>query len=66
MIKTLFCLVALVKVGFKQRHELALENLALRQQLAVFIVPRNAFSCEEQTGCSGSGSPECGKAGVNS
>ena len=36
MIKTIFCLVALVKVGFKQRHELALENLALRQQLAVF------------------------------
>jgi len=26
MIKTLFCLVALVKVGFKQRHELALEK----------------------------------------
>jgi hypothetical protein len=36
MIKTLFCLVALVKVGFKQRHKLPLENLALRQQLAVF------------------------------
>jgi len=36
MIKMLFCLVALLKVGFKQRHELALKNLALRQQRAVF------------------------------
>ena len=35
MIKALFCLVALLRVGFKQRFELALENLALRQQLAV-------------------------------
>ncbi len=29
-------MVALLSVGFKQRRELALENLALRQQLAVF------------------------------
>jgi len=36
MIKALFCIVALLSVGFKQRRELVLENLALRQQLAVF------------------------------
>jgi len=36
MIKALFCMIALLSVGFKQRRELALENLALRQQLAVF------------------------------
>jgi putative transposase len=36
MIKTLFYMIALLSVGFKQRRELALENLALRQQLAVF------------------------------
>jgi putative transposase len=35
MIKELFCLIALLKVRFKRRHELALENLALRQQLAI-------------------------------
>jgi cell shape-determining protein MreC len=36
MIKALFYMIALLSVGFKQRRELALENLALRQQLAVF------------------------------
>jgi len=36
MIKALFCMIALMSVGFKQRRELVLENLALRQQLAVF------------------------------
>jgi putative transposase len=36
MIKPLFYMVALLSVGFKQRRELALENLALRQQLALF------------------------------
>ena len=36
MIKALFYMIALLIVGFKQRRELALENLALRQQLAVF------------------------------
>ena len=35
MIKALFYMLALLSVGFKQRRELALENLALRQQLAV-------------------------------
>ena len=36
MIKALFYMIALLSVGFKQRRELAIENLALRQQLAVF------------------------------
>ena len=36
MIKALVCMVALLSVGFRQRRELAVENLALRQQLAVF------------------------------
>jgi putative transposase len=36
MIKALFYMIALLSVGFKQRRQLALENLALRQQLAVF------------------------------
>jgi putative transposase len=36
MIKALFYLVALLSVGCKQRRGLALENLALRQQLALF------------------------------
>jgi putative transposase len=36
MIKALFYMVALLSVGLKQRRELALENLALRQQLALF------------------------------
>jgi len=36
MIKALFSMIALLSVGFKERRELALENLALRQQLAVF------------------------------
>jgi putative transposase len=36
MMKTLFWLVAFLVSGLKERRELALENLALRQQLAVF------------------------------
>ena len=36
MIKALVCMVALLSVGFRQRRELAVENLALRQQLALF------------------------------
>ena len=36
MIKALLYMVALLCVGCKQRLELALENLALRQQLALF------------------------------
>ena len=36
MIKALFCMIALLSVVFKQRRELALENLALHHQLAVF------------------------------
>ena len=36
MIKALVCMVALLSVGFKQRRELAIENLVLRQQLALF------------------------------
>jgi putative transposase len=36
MTKSLFYMVALLSVGFKQRRELAVENLALRQQLALF------------------------------
>jgi hypothetical protein len=36
VIKALFCIIALLSVGFKQRCELALENLALSQQLALF------------------------------
>jgi putative transposase len=35
MRKTLFCLVAFLVSGFKERRALALENLALRHQLAV-------------------------------
>lgn len=36
MIKALVCMVALLSVGLKQRRELAVENLALRQQLTLF------------------------------
>jgi hypothetical protein len=35
MIEALFLLISLIKSGFKNRAELALENLALRQQLAI-------------------------------
>ena len=36
MVEALFLLVSLLKSGLKNRTELALENLALRQQLAIF------------------------------
>jgi hypothetical protein len=35
MIEALFLLVSFLKSGLKNRTELALENLALRQQLAI-------------------------------
>jgi cell shape-determining protein MreC len=35
MIKMLFFFLALLRTGLKERRELALENLALRQQLAI-------------------------------
>jgi hypothetical protein len=35
MMETLFCLIASLRSLFRDRHELALENLALRQQLAI-------------------------------
>lgn len=35
MLETLFLMVSLIKSGFKNRTALAVENLALRQQLAI-------------------------------
>jgi hypothetical protein len=42
MIETLFYLIASLRYQFRDRRELALENLALRQQLAILarIHPR--------------------------
>ncbi len=39
MIEALFCMIALLSVGFKQRRESALENLALRHYAEFRIMP---------------------------
>jgi hypothetical protein len=56
---TLFCLITSLKSMFRDQRELALENLALRQQLAILAGLTAIAACEKGTGCSGFGSPDC-------
>src|SRR6266404_2798638 len=62
MVTLLFHLLRLLPVLCGGHRQVALENLALRHQLAVYKKMVNR-SCSAAIDCSGSRCPECGSAG---
>ena len=65
MVTFAFAVVAYVRAFFVSRHKLALEAVALRQQLAVFMIVmlRSVPNCAGSIGCSGLRSGICALAG---
>jgi hypothetical protein len=65
MMEALILLFSFLKSGLKNQTELALENLALRQQVAILKRNRPHARLKKETGYSGHAFRVCGIGGKN-